>query len=396
MNRKIDSTRSLVNSIFRQLCIPDVVKPDQFWKRLEKKHGQAARLFGNAVQQRSAGYLNIDPYSLKNASESLSLDITGQYESKFYRDFIEWLANENIAAPARILDLGSGNGVLTVLLAALFPSAKIVAIDSNAAGVEIGRSIASRLNLSQIEWIVGDPSESNHACSGRKFDLIIASKFFHEFLETPPRTAVTGHSIRTFGTLKPVEQNISKVRCISTLMESDATLIALDRWASVEYFGWWVRVAEAAGLRISLNKSFLLKTAESGVTEVFTISVFGTADSLPVQSDEQLLGFFTYQELGYLFEKLGPIEGAPAEAIFLSFGGRQLIAEFAATYRNGSGSQETKVFIAGCVAGLYITWSTGLRKLYLAPAVAIGSILGRLNEMMADLESHCEIVLSCI
>lgn len=391
MNDTKDGVKKTISDCFRKIGLAEPAKSEHFWRRLEKKHGQIARDFGKAVEQRGNGNWGVDPYEIKNVSESLSLDITGQYESKLYRDFIEWLANEQFEPSATILELGCGNGVMSILLASIYPSSKIVAIDLNAKGVEIGRSIAKRLGVKNIEWVVGDVTAPHPEIQQKHFDLVIAVKVFHEILERPDLSSITGHSIASISGLSLSDRNIEVLDELPRYMSPNSTLISMDRWSSAESFGWWVRTVERVGLRISLDHSWMLKTAESGSSETFPISVLELRDERPSPTDEQLLSFFAYPQLIDILTKLGQVEGPAAEALFLSLGHQRLIASLTGTYRDGSGVQKTELIISGSICVLYSSWSTGVRSIYLAPAIAVNEMLVHFNKIEEGLQKSCDV-----
>lgn len=368
------------------------MKPDAFWKRLETKHGQLARDFGMAVEAREDGNPQINPYALKNKSMALSLDVTGQYESSLYRDFAEWLSMGEFEAVTTILDLGCGNGVLTCLLALLFPGAKVTGLDDNGEGIEIARSIASKLEIPNIEFVAGDFIEWSELVQGASFDLVVAVKAFHEILQLPAYKSLIGHSIDSIPVSTVASKNTQTLRNVRKCLTTDGRLVALDRWSSPESFVWWNRSAEASGLRGSLNAGAMLKSAEMGNSLVLPITVMSGDDRWPVPTNEQLLAFFVYLEVNEQLEKFSPMDGAVAEAFFVSLGNKEIIASFEATYRDGNEVVKTQIFLAGVISGIYSTSSAGARYLYLAPAVAVRGMVKQFMDCASDHEAHCEVV----
>ena len=136
----------------------------------------------------------------------------------------------------------------------------------------------------------------------------------------------------------------------------------------------------------------MLKTAESGSPHTFPITVFSKNETLASPSNEQLLSFFVYPEITDLMGKISPLEGPLAEALFLSFGNSQQIASYEATYRDGSGSFHSQLFVSGAISGLYSTWSSGSRHLYLATSAAVKAMLAHLLQSAAENENHCEVL----
>ena len=380
------------SEFFRRVGLPEPMKPEVFWRRLEKKHGAAGLAFSHAVDDRELGISDGDPYELKNKSEALSLEITGQYESKLYRDFTEWLFNANLGLPTSVLDVGCGNGVLTCLLACLFPEAKVVGFDPNQSGIEIAKSIAARQNISNVEFLWGTIDQSAADLSGRSFDLIVAVKAFHEILELPDAKSLVGHSINTVGDVSSDCSNATTLATIRRLLAEDGIVVCVDRWSFPASFAWWIRTVEAGGLCVSLHQSSMLRTAEAGGAETFPISVLSKVGIQPKPTNEQLLAFFVYDDMNALLMKIVPIEGGLAEAVYVTLGEKLPIASFEASYRDGSGVRRTQLFIAGSLSALYSTWSSGARHLYMAPAVAIGQMLQHFYSEAEKQEAHCAMV----
>jgi SAM-dependent methyltransferase len=385
------TVRQIVADFYRRAGVCEPIKPELFWKKLEKKHGDLGRRFGRAVDARALGNNSVDPYALKNETPALSLDITSQYESRLYRDFVEWLVREGYGAPNWILDVGCGNGILTCLVATLFPESKIVGIDVEPGGIDIGKSIVATLGLSNVEFICAKLYQLPELFPNTKFDLAIAAKVFYEVLDLPSPAAIVGHSIQNVeidSTDVDPERSIAAVR---DSLSPGGSLLALDRWSSPESVVWWVRSAEKAGLRLSLDRSFMLKTSETGASHTFPITVFSAAKHLPCPTNEQILALFTYPDVVDALNKIGPTEGPLAEALFSSFGNALKIAGFEATYHDGSGSLRSQLFVSGSVSGLYSTWSTGKRHLFLATSIAVKDMLQHLRQTALEQQKHCDV-----
>jgi predicted O-methyltransferase YrrM len=74
--------------------------------------------------------------------------------------------------PARVLEMGTGDGTVTQLLARCAPAARIVTFEQPQAGTEIGRYIRSTSTGGHVTQLQGDPFTFDWHASGHAFDLI--------------------------------------------------------------------------------------------------------------------------------------------------------------------------------------------------------------------------------
>ena len=98
-----------------------------------------------------------------------------------------WAYGEN---PQRILDIGSGSGVISLMLAQRFPEARItgIEIDNNATD-------EARMNASKTPWSTRVEFVCHDFCdwsSDEKFDLIVSNPpFFTNGLKSPDKSRAT-------------------------------------------------------------------------------------------------------------------------------------------------------------------------------------------------------------
>jgi release factor glutamine methyltransferase len=76
------------------------------------------------------------------------------------------------AAPARVLDLGTGSGAIALALAHERPQARVVGTDIAADAVELARHNAARLGLGNVEFRTGSWFEP---VAGERFDLVVGN-----------------------------------------------------------------------------------------------------------------------------------------------------------------------------------------------------------------------------
>ena len=81
--------------------------------------------------------------------------------------------SDSADAPATILDLGTGAGVLAIAAAKHFPEADVLATDIDPVAVEVAEANAA-LNEVRFDTVVADGFDAP-ALRGRRFDLVIAN-----------------------------------------------------------------------------------------------------------------------------------------------------------------------------------------------------------------------------
>lgn len=85
---------------------------------------------------------------------------------------VEW-ATELLppAAPARVVDLGTGSGAIALAIARERSGAAVTAVDASSAALDVARRNGARLGL-VVEFLVSDWFA---ALSGRQFELVVAN-----------------------------------------------------------------------------------------------------------------------------------------------------------------------------------------------------------------------------
>ena len=87
---------------------------------------------------------------------------------------VELATQKVVAAPARILDLGTGTGAIALALAKIYPEAALTAVDKSEEALELAREnaaacdLAARVNFVRSDWLSALPP-------GEKFQMIVAN-----------------------------------------------------------------------------------------------------------------------------------------------------------------------------------------------------------------------------
>jgi ubiquinone/menaquinone biosynthesis C-methylase UbiE len=91
------------------------------------------------------------------------------------------LALADVPPPGRILDLGTGTGVVAIALAERYPEAEVVGIDISPGMIEEARRQVPPELASRVGFVVGDASAL--ACPDGEFELVVLSNMIPFFVE---------------------------------------------------------------------------------------------------------------------------------------------------------------------------------------------------------------------
>lgn len=97
-------------------------------------------------------------------------------EAYYLEQYLHWLdpvVSELSGRPARVLDVGSGQGRLSLRLAELLPDAAVVAVDVAPAAIESLRAYAGERGLANVDAHVADSAEFLDACEAGSVDLAL-------------------------------------------------------------------------------------------------------------------------------------------------------------------------------------------------------------------------------
>ena len=86
-------------------------------------------------------------------------------------ELVELLASRLDNQESKIVDVGTGSGVIALSLAAKFPEAEIIATDISDDALLLARENAIRLGIDRVQFLKGDLLENVEG----KFDLIVAN-----------------------------------------------------------------------------------------------------------------------------------------------------------------------------------------------------------------------------
>lgn len=135
---------------------------------------------------------------------------------------------QRLAAP-RILDLGTGSGIVAVTLACLCPSAQVSAIDVSAAALDVARANALR-HAPAVRFLAGDWYAPLGA---ERFDLIVANPPY--VVCGDPHLAADGLPFEPQLALTDGVAGGDGLSCIRAIVLGASAHLAADGWLLVEH-----------------------------------------------------------------------------------------------------------------------------------------------------------------
>lgn len=184
------------------------------------------------------------------------------------------------AFPGTILDIGTGSGLIALMLAQRFPGAQVTGIDIDAAAAaQAAENFAAspwpqRLNSLHIS--IQDFLCRAEACQSRRFDLIVSNPPFYDTTLTSPDSQRT--TARHTATLPYSEL----MRCSASLLSNKGMLAIV---IPAEYWKPIFHEASANGLTLR-HLTKVHSTPSSGIRRL--LISFGKGEG-PTGSDEVLL-----------------------------------------------------------------------------------------------------------
>ena len=158
------------------------------YSALEKKVGTVKAKECNEWFEKRAEHLGdgdikaeIDFYSFKNSSLSLSLAISEMFDADYIRRACSWLADNKDCLGDKILDVGCDNGIITCFIAQICPEANVIGIDRCKESITSAKLLAEKFNLTNVDFINASLGEYPI----NDFDTVIALRISQENVKEP-------------------------------------------------------------------------------------------------------------------------------------------------------------------------------------------------------------------
>jgi release factor glutamine methyltransferase len=143
------------------------------WPEREPERGQSAA-FEELLARREQG----EPVAhILGQREFWSLDLAVSPDTLIPRPETELLVEAALAripldAEWEIADLGTGSGAIALAIASERPGCRVVAVERSAGALAVAQKNASRLGISNVEFLAGDWFEP---LAGRQFQMIVSN-----------------------------------------------------------------------------------------------------------------------------------------------------------------------------------------------------------------------------
>ena len=180
--------------------------------------------------------------------------------------------------PARVADVGCGQGFSTVAIARAYPSARVVGLDADPASVDDGRARAEAAGLSgRVEFIAGDAAD---VAAAGPYDLVCIFEALHDMAHPVEALAAARRALAPGGSVLVVDERVA-----------DAFTAPGDAVERIMY-GW--SVSHCLPVSRAERPSAALGTAlrAGTVRDLAREAGFADVDVLPIEHD-----FFRFYRL---------------------------------------------------------------------------------------------------
>ena len=393
------SPQKYVELFFKKLGIGSSVQPDQFWRLLKKRFGNAADQFGDCVAARERGE-SVNPYTLKNQNIDFANAVAAQFDSAKLRSVAIWLFQEGFQLKdKKVLEIGCDNGILLCLLAEVYRDTTFIGIDPCEPAIRLAQERATALSLSNVEFRVGSAETESRSEESRNFDLILSVTVFHELLAgglIKNSESIMADS-KGYFSIEELDQgfrvnaaDIPSLVAVHSLLLDDGKFVSVDRWANHNLLLKWIRLNESIGLNCSLAASIILQyKLGSGESEQLPLTVFSKDSPGPARACD-ILSFSSYPAFGQI-KPLHKIEDVRLAEVFYEAMDKQELYFHELVYRNGSGVLRTHMGVAKGLGYVYTSTSVGFRELIIIPSALIYENTQQLIDARVAAERYAEV-----
>ena len=236
-----ERTDRALRSFYSKVGVRHGVSPRAFWDGIEQTHGsdfvtELERSFSVGIE---GGKYDLIYRDLETAISSFHL--TGPLQSAW----MSHLRPSELSAK-RILDAGSGWGLVTCFVASCLPESEVVGVELSNAGVDCSKELAKRLELSNVEFVQGDLHTLELDGS---FDLALSSAVFWETLKDDLLPAPNSPVFSDVNAAQGfAASEVAALRNIANHLTPDGRYLAAERLSGFREFYCWLQACRVSGL----------------------------------------------------------------------------------------------------------------------------------------------------
>jgi SAM-dependent methyltransferase len=363
-----------------------------FVKKGRKRFGQTFDQIIRVIADRSNGVAVENPYEIKNSSLDLSLYVGEYFSSAIWRAFAQWLIHEELPTVQSVLDLGCENGVLTCLLASMWPASTVVGVDCSEAAIGAARELAARLKLENVTFEKIDGLQFL-ARQVDKFSIITATLSMHEMLQFSPfRMEGPYSSLEQIRLTSIDEPAIALLKQVGSALTASGLLISLDRSPTTATTWRYVQCLQNAGLSVSIRHSSKINAKMPHGTEKLPVMVAEKGGEAPKKiSPDEVLSLMSIEELPQLEIAFND---DVADVFVRGLGHTEVMFEATAKYFDGSGVHTLRLLRTRTFLVFHDFTNHGYVAASVAPLVRLGDAIARCRSIARDLEDNAEVTAS--
>jgi SAM-dependent methyltransferase len=313
-----------------------------------------------------------------------------------WRAFAQWLVSEKLPTPQSVLDLGCESGVLTCLLASMWPTSKVVGVDRSEVAIIAARELAARLKLENVTFERIDGAQFLTPLL-TKFSVITAILSMHEILQRPT-TRKPFHWEEPYCSLEEIrltsvdEPAIALLKQVGSALTPGGLFISLDRSPTPATTWWYAQCLQEAGLSISIRRSYKVDAKATFRTEKFPIMVTERTceGQKKINSDEilSLMSFRELSELAIVFEE------SVADLFVRGLGYTEVMFEATAKYIDNSGVHTVRLLRTATFLVRHDFTNHGYVRASVLPLVALGDAIAECELIARDLKDDAIVTTS--
>ena len=182
---------------------------------------------------------------------------------------------------------------------------------------------------------------------------------------------------------------IETLKAVGGVLTEDGLFISLDRSPTSASMWWYAQCLEQAGMKVSLNCSYLIEGDRPSQAERFPLTVARRArGSEPRTTPEEIVSLSSFKKLAAT--KMS-FQDDLADVMVRSFGPTEVMFEAVCTFLNGSGVRTLRLLKTPTLLVLHDFTNHGFQAASLFPLVALPEALQLCTTITSEPEAYCAV-----